>query len=240
MSDELPRAGGDLLWEMPVALARVGRQHTGYGRNEKPEVTVMLKYEVSLDYTEYALHEEIWLRIRLNNSGTSAIVLADPSQYPAPQPTYRLFGPDSPEGRTFTLQSAFPKAEPSRFALKPIHIQPGDTWSGSVPLTAMSSLAAVGEYRLESQWEWQGMMLTSAPLHFQIESLRVRSAHLGYGSASAVLGREGQAVLIHEGDDGCKILSMRFQETRPNFGETSVRNPATVAQAARSATDVAT
>src|SRR5215831_3364791 len=151
MSDELPRAGGDLLWEMPVALARVGRQHTGYGRNEKPAVTGMLKYEASLDYPEYALHEEIRLRIRLNNCGTSAIVLADPSQYPSPQPTYRLFGPDSPEGRTFTLQSAFPNADPSRFPLKQIQIEPGGMWSGSVLLTLMSSMAAVGEYRLESQ-----------------------------------------------------------------------------------------
>ena len=200
----------------------------------------MLKYETSLDYPEYALHEEIPLRIRLNNYGTSAIVLQDRSRYPCPKPTYRLFGPDCPEGRTFTLQSAFSNADPARFPPKLIQIKPGGTWSGNVPLTLMSSLAVVGEYRLESQLEWQGMTLASVPLHFQIKPLRLRSAHLAYGSVSPVLGREGRAVLIRAGDDGWRILSMRLQETRPNSGGTSVRNPVTVAQAGRLATDAAT
>src|SRR5262249_26064445 len=156
------------------------------------------------------------------------------------QPTYRLFGPDSPEGRILTLQSAFPDADPSRFPLKQIQIEPGGTWSGNVQLTRMSSLAAVGEYRFESQLEWQGMMLESDPLHFEIKPLNIRSAHLSYGSVSPVLGREGRAVLVHAGDDRCRILSVRFQETRPSFAETSVRNTAAVAQAGRSATDAAT
>jgi hypothetical protein len=200
----------------------------------------MLKYETSLDYPDYALHEAIPLRIRLNNCGTSAIVLPDPSRYPSPQPTYRLFGPDFPEGRTFTRQSAFSNVDAARFPVKQIQIEPGGTWSGNVPLTLMSNPAVVGEYRLESQLEWQGMMLTSVPLHFQIKPLRIRSAHLAYGSVSPVLGREGRAVLLHAEEDRCRILSMRFQETRPNFAETSVRNPATVACAGRFATDPAT
>jgi hypothetical protein len=200
----------------------------------------MLKYETSLDYPDYTLYEDIRLRIRLDNRGASAIVLPDPSQYPSPQPTYQLFGPDFPEGRTFTLQSAFRDADPSRVPLKQIRIEPGGTWRGSVLLTMMSSLAAVGEYRLESQWEWQGVKLAGDPLHFRIKPLRVRSVQLGYGCVSQVLGREGQAVLIHGGDEGCRILSMRFQETRPNFGETSVRNPAAVAHTDRPATDAAT
>lgn len=190
----------------------------------------MLSLEVKPLQEEYLADQEFQLNVRIANRGTEAVEIPDPEDPASDQPVYGIIGPQYPDGKTVHRAASTREGagegegralpEPAR-----VRIEPGSSWEGLVPMSALMPLSMPGEYRIRAMLAWQGGRVTSQEQRFRLLPASAPvSVHLGEGTRPLEFG-EGEGVVLRREANGTGVYVFDFSETHPGIGEMGAKAP---------------
>lgn len=200
----------------------------------------MLSLNIEPDKSEYILQESINLELQIANDGPEAVELPDPQHIASAEPSYGIMGPAFPEGKLFSnLSLTRDRKDPGGFPAEvpAIRIEPGATWSGSLPLSMLLDVSMPGEYRIRSVLNWQGGQARSQDRAVRVNAAAPQSIHLGTGTRPWESG-EGRLVFVQKGAQASALYAAIFREDRPDIGEMDLKAPVRQRELGASATDV--
>lgn len=199
----------------------------------------MIEYQATPARDDFALGENIDIRVDIVNRGTEPVAVPNPDIASNTQPTFWVSGPGLAGEVAFTssrrLSAAEVAAEPSDQKL--LTLAPGESWSTRFALNRVVRLMVAGDYRLRSQIAFQHVAGTSKESTFHVGPLEISSIHLGLGVRLFDSG-EGEGAFIRKGPGGGSLFTFDFREMRPGIGEAVLGKPISRGTVGPSATDV--
>src|SRR4051812_10493402 len=184
-------------------------------------MTQVLEYEVTPKSEQFLAGEEVTLRVRISNHGSDTVQIPDPMLAASTQFVHTISGPCWPDGVRFSNSRRLQDGEGDGDG-KPtlIPIAPGAAWEGVVPVTSFLSLTEEGDYRVHSEFNFQGVKAQSKESRFQVTGLKPRSIHLGMGTRPLQSG-EGEGAFLDAG----AVYSFTYHEIRTSIGEPQLNRP---------------
>jgi hypothetical protein len=122
-------------------------------------------YEAKTRQVRYLAGMRVVVDLRIENRGTTAVEMPDPTYPTSPQPRFELSGPGG-QKHEFRPNSV---AREGPQAVTLLRVEPGETWTGDLLLSSYASVEATGKYTLRSWLEVGGVSVESPACQFEIE-----------------------------------------------------------------------
>ncbi len=217
-------AGGLLspaAWNVAYGRARDRR---GEGNN--------VKLELHLPRTKFLAGEKISVDVRLTNTSSAPVQVANLDSRTNPQPTYTLKSSAHSEAISF---SAHPASE-TNANVELRSLAPGDYLETGFYLNNRTPVTSPGKYVLSARIEGVGWEAAAEPVSFTVEKAFYQSAGMGLDLACSTT-RKLRVPWLSRGADGQTLGETFFYEKRPDLGEINVTGSRIIRTVAAQATD---
>jgi hypothetical protein len=196
----------------------------------------MIAYEIEPTQPDYLLQEDIDLTLRISNRDSRPVEVPDPNRADNSQPVFGIIGPPYPQGLVFSNWSVANPGQPAP-PVGEMTLAPGATWEGQVPLSAVVSVAAPGDYRVSSVLAFQGGNVRAPERSFRVNHPDPISVHIGQG-VRPFDAAQGQIVFLQREAKSTAVYSIRFDESDPSNSEIELQPVLRRSTAAANAADI--